>query len=80
MLLSTDGLPGPVIDEQVREPGGHEPEVGARARGPFLSQRDAAPAADVDVEQGAGHRVEAGREHDRVELVLRVATSASVAA
>ena len=36
MLLSTDGLPGPVISEQVREPGDAEAEVGARAVGPLV--------------------------------------------
>ena len=38
--------------------------------GPLVAQREAAAAADVDREQRAGHRVEAGGEHDRVELVL----------
>ena len=76
MLLSTDGLPGPVIDEQVREAGEAEAEVGARAVGPLVAQRDAVAAADVDREQRAGHRVEAGGEHDRVDLVLALARCA----
>ena len=70
MLLSTDGLPGPVIVNRFGKPADHEPEVGARAVGPRVAERQAVAAPDVDAEQRAGHRVEAGGEHDGVELVL----------
>ena len=73
MLLSTDGLPGPVMVNRLGKPAIGEAEVGARAVGPLLAQRAAAAAADVDVEQRAGHGVEAGGEDDAVELVLGVA-------
>ena len=63
----------PGDQEQVREAGHRQPEVGARPRGPGLLQRAAAAAADVDRQQGPGHRVEAGGEHDRVDRVLGAA-------
>src|SRR5215207_6975028 len=61
---------GPGNGEEVRKAGDGDAEVGARPLGPLLPQRAASPAADVDVEQGPGHRVEAGGEDDAVELVL----------
>ena len=56
-------------EEQVGEAGGREAEIGARPAGPLVLQRTAPAPADVDVQQRPGHRVEAGREHDHVELV-----------
>ena len=56
--------------EQVGEARRADAEIGARPLGPLLAQRAAAGAADVDREQRTGHRVEAGGEHDRVDLVL----------
>ena len=41
MLARTDGLPGPVIDEQVRKAGDTEPEVGPRAECPASRSGDA---------------------------------------
>ena len=70
MLLSTDGLPGPVIMNRFGKPATDQAEIRARPLGPLVVQRQAAAAADVDREQRAGHRVEAGGEDDRVELVL----------
>ena len=61
---------GPGDGEEVRKAGDGDAEVGARPVGPLFPQRAASPAADVDVEQGAGHGVEAGGEDDAVELVL----------
>ena len=64
MLLSTDGLPGPVIRKRLGKPAVWMPRY---VRGPsahFSAQRQAAAAADVDVEHGAGHGIEAGGEHD----------------
>ena len=61
---------GPGDGEEIGKAGDGDPEVGARSVGPLLPQRAAAPAADVDVEQGAGHGIEAGGEDDAVELVL----------
>ena len=70
MLLSTDGLQRPGDREQVREPGHGDAQVVPRPGGPLRCQRNPVPAPDVDGGQRAGHRVEAGREHDGVELVL----------
>ena len=64
------GAAGPGDGEEVRKAGDGDPEVGARPVGPLLPQCAAASAADVDVEQGAGHGIEAGGEDDAVELVL----------
>ena len=74
MLLSTDGLPGPVIGEEVREAGDGEAEVGARARRPTsrCSVRPPRPRMSM-LEQRAGHGVEAGGEDDGVERVLGAA-------
>ena len=62
--------------EQVREAVRGDAEVGARALGPLLLQGEPVPSADAELEQGAGHRVEAGGEDDDVHLVLRVRRSA----
>ena len=59
---------GPGDHEQVREPRRHQAEVGDRPVGPLLLQRQTVAAGDVDADDRAGHRVEAGGEHDRVEL------------
>ena len=64
MLLSTDGLPGPVMVKRFGKPADGEPEVGARPLRPRLAQRASAAPADVDAEQRAGHGVEAGGEHE----------------
>ena len=40
--------------------------------GPFLLQRHAVDAADIDVVERAGDRVEAGRIDDHIELVISV--------
>ena len=51
MLVSTDGLPGPVIDEQVGEPDHAEAEVGAGPGRPGLV-RACWPSAPADVDAG----------------------------
>ena len=70
MLLSTDGLPRPGDREQVGEPGHRDAEVRPRPGGPLRGERYPVPVPDVDRGQRTGHRVEAGREDDGVELVL----------
>ena len=65
MFDSTDGLPGPVIMNRFGKPTRHQAEVGDRPVRPLVLQRDAVPAGDVDADDGAGHRVEAGGEDDR---------------
>ena len=35
---------------------------------PFLLERQTVPAANIDIEQGAGHCIEAGREDNHVEF------------
>ena len=57
--------------EQVREAGGGQAEVGAGPGRPRVAQRTPSRPRDVGREQGAGHGVEAGGEHERVELVRR---------
>ena len=54
--------------EVVGEADRREPEIGGGTVGPLVLEFDALAAADVDVDDRAGHRVEAGREHDRIEL------------
>ncbi len=54
--------------EEVREPDGHQAEVRGRAVHPLLLQREAVATGDVDRDQRAGHRIEAGRVDDGVEL------------
>ena len=70
MFVSTEGLPGPVMVNRFGKPGHRHAEVGAWPLAPFLLQRQSATAADVDLQQRAGHGVEAGGEHDGVDLVL----------
>ena len=60
--------PRPGDHEQVGEPLAHQPEVGLGTVGPLVLDRPAPAAGDVDVHDGAGHGVEAGGEHDGVEL------------
>ena len=57
--------------EHVGEAGNRQAEVGARAVTPSVLQRQAADAAHVDLQQGAGERVVAGGEDDVVERVVR---------
>jgi hypothetical protein len=68
MLVSTDGLPGPEIVNRLGKPVHVQAQVGARPGTPGLAQRQAVAPADVHLQQGAGHRIEAGGEHDAVEL------------
>ena len=53
--------------EEVRESGGHEPQVRRRPGRPLLLEGQAIPAGDVRCHQGAGHGVKAGGVHDGVE-------------
>ncbi len=77
MLLSTEGLPGPVIGEQVRKALDRQAEIGARPVGPLGADRPTAPPSDIDAQDRTGHGVEAGAEHEDVERVLRVANADS---
>ena len=61
---------GPVMVKRFGKPAMAIAEVGARSLGPRLPQVPGRRPADVDVEQGAGHGIEAGGEDDAVELVL----------
>ena len=56
-------------DEEVRELGHAEPEVGTRTVGPRVGERPSATTADVHVQERTADRVEAGREDDVVDLV-----------
>jgi hypothetical protein len=67
-LLSAEGLPGPV-NRFVREPRDRHAEVRAWAVLPLLLWRPVVSAADVDLDE-THHRVEAGGEHNRVQLGL----------
>ena len=73
MLLSTEGLPGPVTVKRFGKPAIVSPSA---ERGPSAhfsrSERPSRPRRSI-AEQRARHRVEAGAEHDRVERELLVA-------
>ena len=58
---------GPGEHEEVRESGGHEPQVRGRPGRPLLLEGHTIPASDVRSHQGAGHGVKAGGVHDGVE-------------
>lgn len=58
-----------VEEEQVREAGGRHAEISPGAFGPFGFEGLTVDAFDVDLGQAAGHGVEAGGEHEDVELV-----------
>src|ERR1700719_2110477 len=68
MLVSTEGLPGPVMVKRLGKPA----EIRLRALAPLLLERLPAGAADVDLQQRPGHRIEAGREHDRIDCVFLI--------
>ena len=68
MFDSTLGLPGPVIMNRLGNPAATSPRY---ARGPSAhSSREAAAVttAHVDAGERAGERVEAGREHEHVDV------------
>src|SRR6266540_1871845 len=67
MLLSTEGLPGPVMVKRFGKPA-----MATRAFRPLLLQRPATSPADVDGEKGARHGVEARGEDDAVERIRLV--------
>src|SRR3546814_8169900 len=56
--------------EHVREAGDQNAEIGRRPARPFVGEKRAVGAADVDLAQCPGHRVEPGREGYRVEFEL----------
>lgn len=56
--------------QEIREPFGQNAEEGDRSVGPFVLQRDAADASDIDPIGGAGDGVEAGGINDHVKLLL----------
>ena len=58
---------------EVRVAGRRDPEVRAGSFGPLLLEQHAVAPLDVERGQRPGHGVEAGGEHDRVELVLLLA-------
>src|SRR3546814_7882831 len=57
-------------DLHVREAGDQNAEIGRRPARPFVGEKRAVGAADVDLAQCPGHRVEPGREGYRVEFEL----------
>ena len=59
--------------EHVGKAGDAETEIGARAIGPFLFEREAAGTANIEVDDGAGHGIEAGSEHDAIEGAFLIA-------
>ena len=65
-----NGPIGPKIMNMLGNPRVDETEMGARPVGPLLAQLLAVATADVDLHVVAGHGVEAGGEHDDVEVVL----------
>src|SRR5688500_2517372 len=56
--------------EKVREAGRGDSQVGLWSGGPFLFERNSALTADIDLKVGAGHRIEAGSEHDNVKIIV----------
>ena len=76
MFVSTDGLPGPGDGEQVGEAGDGDAEVRRGCLGPLVAEAAAVAAAHVDPRQRTGHRVEAGRVDDGVELEERPVAAA----
>ena len=70
MFDSTDGLPGPVMTNRLGKPALIRPEIGPRTSGPFVVQRLAAAAVDVDPGDRTRHGVEAGGEHQRIDFVI----------
>ena len=60
---------GPGDHEEVREIGHGEPEIGLRPVGPDVGQRFSAAARDrMHGHDRAGHGVEAGGEHDHIDV------------
>ena len=73
MLLSTDGLPGPVTVKRFGKPAIASPSA---ERGPcaHFSRSEHPPRPRRSIACSApGHRIEAGSEHDRVEREFLVA-------
>src|ERR1700731_3842106 len=71
MLVSTEGLPGPVMVKRLGKPAMPRPRyVFGPSRHFSLSAWQG--AADVDLQQRPGHRIEAGREHDRIDCVFLI--------
>jgi hypothetical protein len=65
------GAPWPRDREQVGEARHRQAEIGTWAGAPFLAQSPATSAANVDLEERSGHGVEAGGEHNGVDLMSR---------
>ena len=59
--------------EQVRKARRHQAQVVQRPAAPFVLDAQAAAATQVELHQGAGHGVEAGGQHQRVECELPAA-------
>ena len=79
MLLNGDNHVGQHVralragdEEDIRKPGRHQAEVGARTGRPFFRELLPALDRDVDVQQRAGDGVVAGRKDQRIELVVRI--------
>ena len=69
MFDSTDGLPGPVIMKRFGKLSHRETEIGLRPVGPDVGQRFSAAARDrMHGHDRAGHGVEAGGEHDHIDV------------
>src|SRR5215467_6221562 len=64
------GAARPGDRKEIWEAGDAEPEIGLRAFAPLVLERLAAGAADVDLQQCAGHRIKAGGEDDRIDRII----------
>jgi hypothetical protein len=73
MLLRTDGLPGPVMMNRLGKARAHQAEIGFGALRPFLVERLAIAAANIDFCNRARHRIKTGRQHQRLDFVVPAA-------
>ena len=55
-------------DEQIGETRAHQAEIGFGTFRPFLIERLAVAAANVDLRDRTRHRIETGRQHQRVDF------------
>ena len=56
--------------EKIRKACDLQAQIVARPRGPGVGQRATVGTADIHAQQAAGHRIEAGGEHDHVQWIL----------
>ncbi|MNT16570.1 hypothetical protein D3C72_1516810 [compost metagenome] len=65
------GSMGAIHEKQVRETSGCQAQVSANAVFPAIIERRTIGAANIDAQDAAGDRIEAGAEDKNIELVLR---------